>query len=77
MSIMPCRSQVVGFDCIFAMTTDNTGLFSLYSRPSLIQIAWDQHLFRLVKVEMMHFEWRDNLFLFNAHHNSHEYGCSD
>ena len=38
-----------------------------YGRPSLIRIAWDQHLFRLVKVLDWHFKWRDNLFLFNEH----------
>ena len=35
------------------------------SGPSLIRIAWDQHLFRLVISEI--YEWRDNLFLFNVH----------
>ena len=25
-------------------------LYSVYSRPSLIRTAWDQHLFRLVEV---------------------------
>ena len=34
---------------------------------TLIRVAWDQHLFRI------RFEWKDQLFLFNAHQNSCEY----
>ena len=45
-----------------------------YSGPILTKIAWDQHLFRLLKFqisETVHFESIDNLFLFNAHQNNY------
>ena len=40
-------------------------VYNVYSKPSLIQIAWNQPLVSIS--EIMHFEWRDSFILFNAH----------
>ena len=47
----------------------------MYSRPSLVQIAWELALAQISEHfgKIIHFQWRDNLFIFNAQQNSYEY----